>query len=198
MKLPINYKLIRKKLVESIRGESKDKEVTEETSFIYIKDEFEKIKEKFIQMMPEMENKSKELKFDIHSINEEIKELIHKKEPLQKELEEIERTVFEARLPISVFLRYEEIKYKIKAIISKFLQEEEYDASIKNNFVIISIESKENELKLTMINEIVNELTRELNITESELVITTSERPTEILLVFPLGILQVESKKQFR
>lgn len=198
MKLPINYKLIRKRLVEAIRGESKDKEVTEEASFTYIKDEFEKIKEKFIEMMPEIEKKSKELKFNIHSIDEEISELIHKKEPLQKELEEIERTVFEARLPISIFLRYEEIKYKIKAIISKFLQEEEYDAYIKDNFVIISVESKENELKLSIINEIVSELATEFNITQRELIITSSEKPTEILLFFPLGVLQVESQRQLR
>jgi len=196
LKLPINYKLIRKKLVEAIRGESKDREVTEESSFIDIKDEFEKVKDKFIEIMPEMENKAKELKFNINSINEEIERLTRKREPFQKELDEIERTVFEARLPISIFLRYEEIKYKIKAIISKFFQEEEYNAYIKDDFVIISIKSIENELKLNIINEMVNNLITTLNITESEFVISTSKQLDEILLVFPLGVLQVESQKQ--
>jgi hypothetical protein len=196
LKLPINYKLIRKKLVEAIRGESKDREVTEESSFIDIKDEFEKVKDKFIEIMPEMENKANELKFNINSINEEIEGLTRKREPFQKELDEIERTVFEARLPISIFLRYEEIKYKIKAIISKFFREEEYNAYIKDDFVIISIKSIGNELKLNIINEMVNDLITALNITESEFVISTSKQLDEILFVFPLGVLQVESQKQ--
>ena len=196
MKLPINYKLIRKKLVEAIRGESKDREVTEESSFIDIKDEFEKVKDKFIEIMPEMENKANELKFNINSINEEIEGLTRKRGPFQKELDEIERTVFEARLPISIFLRYEEIKYKIKAIISKFFREEEYNAYIKDDFVIISIKSIGNELKLNIINEMINDLITALNITESEFVISTSKQLDEILFVFPLGVLQVESQKQ--
>ena len=182
--------------MEAIRGEAKDKEITEESSFINIKDEFEKIKDKFIEIMPEMENRINELKSNISSIDEEIEDLIHKKEPLQKELEDIERTVFEARLPISIFLRYEEIKYKIKAIISKFFQEEEYDANIKDNFAIISIRSKENELKLSIINEMVDDLTTEFNITENEFVVSISKQLGEVLLVFPLGVLQVESQKQ--
>ena len=196
MRLPINYKSIRKKLVEAIRGKSKDKEITEESSFIKIKDEFERIMDKFAEIMPEMENRSKELKSNISLIDKEIEELIHKKEPFQKELEDIERTVFEARLPISIFLRYEEIKYKIKAIISKFLQEEDYDAFIKDNFAIISIRSKENELKLSIINEVVNDLTTEFNITENEFMVSVPKKLGEVLLVFPLGVLQVESQKQ--
>ena len=196
MRLPINYKSIRKKLVEAIRGKSKDKEITEESSFIKIKDEFERIMDKFAEIMPEMENRSKELKSNISLIDKEIEELIHKKEPFQKELEDIERTVFEARLPISIFLRYEEIKYKIKAIISKFLQEEDYDAFIKDNFAIISIRSKENELKLSIIKEVVNNLTTEFNITENEFIVSVPKKLGEVLLVFPLGVLQVESQKQ--
>jgi len=196
LRLPINYKSIRKKLVEAIRGKSKDKEITEESSFIKIKDEFERIMDKFAEIMPEMENRSKELKSNISLIDKEIEELIHKKEPFQKELEDIERTVFEARLPISIFLRYEEIKYKIKAIISKFLQEEDYDAFIKDNFAIISIRSKENELKLSIINEVVNDLTTEFNITENEFMVSVPKKLGEVLLVFPLGVLQVESQKQ--
>jgi hypothetical protein len=182
--------------VEAIRGKSKDNEITEESSFIQIKDEFERIKDKFTEIMPEMENRAKELKSNISLIDEGIEELIHKKEPLQKELEDIERTVFEARLPISLFLRYEEIKYKIKAIISKFFQEEEYDAYIKDNIAIISIKSKENELKLSTINEVVNDLTTEFNITENEFVVSVPKKLGKVLLVFPLGVLQVESQNQ--
>jgi len=182
--------------VEAIRGESKDKEITEESSFIQIKDEFERIADKFTEIMPEMDNRVKELKSNISLIDEEIEELIQKKEPLQKELEDIERTVFEARLPISLFLRYEEIKYKIKAIISKFLQEEEYDTYIKDNFAIIPIRSKENELKLSIINEIVNDLIMEFNIAENEFMVSRSKKLDEVLLVFSLGVLQAESQKQ--
>ena len=182
--------------MEAIRGKSKDKEITEESSFIQVKNEFERIKDKFTEIMPEMENRVKELKSNISLIDEEIEELIHKKDPLQKELEDIERTVFEARLPTSLFLRYEEIKYKIKAIISKFFQEEEYDAYLKDNFAIISIRSKENELKLSIINQVVSDLTTEFNITENEFVVSIPKKLSEVLLVFPLGVLQVESQKQ--
>ncbi len=60
----------------------------------------------------------------------------------------------------------------------------------------MSIKSIGNELKLNIINEMVNDLITALNITESEFVISTSKQLDEILFVFPLGVLQVESQKQ--
>lgn len=167
------------------------KEEASKISLRTVKKEFDEIKRKLVERLPEMEEKRNELSSQIASIEEEMKSLRIKKEPLRKELEEIIQLTFEERMDLPLLLKYKEIEEKVKAVVDNFLEKEVYEVYIQDlDWVGININGRES-TKIETLNELANSLGTEFNISREGFMITPLEQREEVCW-FELGFLLSE------
>jgi len=160
-------------------AKSRSSGITEESAFKTKKEEFDELKRKLVEELPKMEERLKVLKSQIASIDEEISRLRAKKEPLQKECEEIIHLTFGMMMDLPLLLKYEEIKDKVRAVAGKFLGKEDYDVYAEDDWIGIAINMPES-VKLKTLSEIARNLSAEFNIPEEKFMLSPLEQRGEI------------------
>jgi len=179
-----------------------------EGSFKIVKEESDKVKRRLIESLPEMEKRAGELRSQIQSIDDEIKQLIAKKEPLQKEESEVlEELINDVKMDLPLLVKYQLTKDKVKSIIDKVIENDEILKSENFSFYIqedvVGIRIIFDMLPAKTLCEIVSQLVVESNIPEKRFAICQIEvlrecRGIELFFSSLSELCQDEAEPSFR